>query len=73
MPYSLCLFDLDGTLTDPEIGITKSFQYALASFGIHEELENLVKFIGPPLRESFRNNYGFSDSDTASYVMFCLA
>jgi phosphoglycolate phosphatase len=63
MVYDLCLFDLDGTLTDPKIGITKSFQYALSAYGIHEELDNLTKFIGPPLRESFRESYGFSDSD----------
>lgn len=69
MPYSLCLFDLDGTLTDPGIGITKSFQYALASFGIHKELEDLTRFIGPPLRESFRDTYGFSDSDTEKAVV----
>ena len=68
MRYDLCLFDLDGTLTDPKIGITKSFQYALAAFGINEGLDNLTKFIGPPLRESFRNYYGFSDSDTEKAV-----
>ncbi|MCL1804544.1 MAG: HAD hydrolase-like protein [Clostridiales bacterium] len=64
MPYDICLFDLDGTLTDPKLGITKSFQYTLSSFGINEELDSLTKFIGPPLRESFRDTYGFSDSDT---------
>lgn len=26
--YRLILFDLDGTLSDPKIGITKSVQYA---------------------------------------------
>ena len=31
------LFDLDGTLTDPKIGITKSVQYALEKMGIIEE------------------------------------
>ncbi|MEG2570336.1 MAG: HAD family hydrolase, partial [Clostridia bacterium] len=30
MKYSTVLFDLDGTLTDPFEGITKSVQYALA-------------------------------------------
>ena len=29
MKYSYCLFDLDGTLTDPGIGITNSVMYAL--------------------------------------------
>lgn len=58
------LFDLDGTLTDPKEGITKSFQYALDSFGIREEnLDNLEKVIGPPLIDSFREFYHFSEED----------
>ena len=68
MSYDLCIFDLDGTLTDPELGITRSYLHALSAFGIHEEHENLVKLIGPPLRENFRNLYGFSDSDTEKAV-----
>ena len=55
-------FDLDGTLTDPMIGITHSVQYALASFGIEEnDLHQLCTFIGPPLKDSFREFYGFSN------------
>lgn len=55
------LFDLDGTLTNPKIGITTCVQYALKSFGIDEpDLDKLEPFIGPPLRESFMNFYGFS-------------
>jgi phosphoglycolate phosphatase len=27
-------FDLDGTLTDPKIGITRSIQYALEKLGV---------------------------------------
>ena len=54
------LFDLDGTLTNPKTGITKSVQYALAHFGIEEEADNLTRFIGPPLIDSFMNFYGFS-------------
>ena len=43
------LFDLDGTLTDPKVGITTCVQYALKSFGIEEEdTEKLEAFIGPP-------------------------
>lgn len=58
------LFDLDGTLTDPMQGITKSVQYALRSFGIEPPpLEKLTKFIGPPLKGSFQNFYGFSEND----------
>jgi phosphoglycolate phosphatase len=55
------LFDLDGTLTDPKEGITKSFQYALAHFGIEEpDLDKLEVVIGPPLRDSFIEFYGFT-------------
>ena len=65
--YDLILFDLDGTLTDSGEGITKSVQYALSKFGIEEpDLENLRKFIGPPLIESFENYYGFSREDAIS-------
>jgi phosphoglycolate phosphatase len=60
--YGRVLFDLDGTLTDPKIGITRSVQYALSSFGINEpSLDNLINFIGPPLKDSFKEFYGFDD------------
>lgn len=60
--YDYILFDLDGTLTDPKEGITKSVAYALESFGIHvQDLDCLCKFIGPPLKESFMVYYGLSD------------
>ena len=36
-------FDLDGTLTDPMQGITKSVRYALNSFGI--EVDDLCKYL----------------------------
>lgn len=60
--YQYVLFDLDGTLTDPKEGITKSAQYALKSFGIDEpDSDKLEPFIGPPLGDSFRDFYGFDD------------
>lgn len=55
------LFDLDGTITDPALGITNSVKYALKHYGIKEEYENLLKFIGPPLFDSFKNFYHFND------------
>lgn len=55
------LFDLDGTLTDPMTGITRSVQHALKAYGIEEpDLEKLCPFIGPPLKDSFMKYYGFS-------------
>lgn len=65
------LFDLDGTLTDPREGITKSVQYALSKMGIEEpDLGSLEHFIGPPLYDEFRACYGFSDEDAKMAVKF---
>ena len=60
--YQYLLFDLDGTLTDPWIGITNSVIYALHKFDIEvSDRSALHKFIGPPLKDSFKRYYGFSD------------
>ena len=62
--YTHLLFDLDGTLTDPMTGITKSVQYALKSMGIEvEDNRELSFFIGPPLGETFMKYYGFSEQE----------
>ena len=62
--FDYCLFDLDGTLTDPREGITKSVQYALQAFGIEEpDLKKLEPFIGPPLKDSFIEFYGFTGEE----------
>ncbi len=57
--FKYLLFDLDGTLTDPYEGITKSFQYALDYYGIEAKQEDLLFVIGPPLIDSFCGFYGF--------------
>ena len=62
------IFDLDGTLTDPGIGITRSIQYALGKFNIQASAESLYKFIGPPLRESFTKYFGFSSEQAEDAV-----
>lgn len=60
------MFDLDGTLTDPQVGITRSIQYGLEKMNIHEEdYEKLLTFIGPPLMNTFRTAYSMSDEDAA--------
>ena len=61
MKYRYILFDLDGTVTNPEEGITKSFAYALEYMGIHvEDRTELRKVIGPPLLQSFDEFYHFT-------------
>ncbi len=63
------LFDLDGTLTDPKVGICTCVQYALESFGIEEpDLDKLEPFIGPPLKNSFMEFYGFDEEKAEAAV-----
>lgn len=66
--FNNILLDLDGTLTDPKEGITKSVQYALQHFGIEEDIDNLLPFIGPPLINSFQDFYGMSEEDAVTAV-----
>ncbi len=51
---STIFFDLDGTLTDPAPGITRSLAHALAELGAEvPSLRALERFIGPPLQQTF--------------------
>jgi phosphoglycolate phosphatase len=58
------LFDLDGTLTDPRIGITRCIQHALEVLGraVPRE-EELLWCIGPPLQTSFARILDTEDSE----------
>ena len=48
------LFDLDGTLTDSREGIVNSVKYAIEKLGgTMPDQQTLLKFICPPLQESF--------------------
>jgi phosphoglycolate phosphatase len=59
---SAIYFDLDGTLTDPKIGITRSIRYALNELGCHAPPEDeLTWCIGPPLRASLKSLMGTDD------------
>ena len=68
MSFDLCIFDLDGTLTDPNFGITGAYQYALAAFGIHADLSGRRDLIGPPIRQIFADIFGFSTPDVEKAV-----
>ena len=71
MKYKYCLFDLDGTLTDPGIGITNSVMYALNKYGIQvADRSELYPFVGPPLGESFQKYYGFSEEKAARAITY---
>lgn len=63
------LFDLDGTLTDPKVGITTCVQYALHSMGIEEpDLDKLIPFIGPPLKDSFMQFYDMKEEQAEQAI-----
>ena len=72
--YRYCLLDLDGTLTDPGIGITNSVMYALKKFHIEiADRSELYFFIGPPLADSFRTflkGYGIEGQEEQAVAYY---
>ncbi|MCH7321082.1 HAD family hydrolase [Solibacillus sp. MA9] len=69
--YEVVLFDLDGTIIDPKEGITKSVQYALGKMGVAvENCKALESFIGPPLQQSFKEQFGFSDHQANEAISY---
>ena len=68
MRWRTVLFDFDGTIFDTVEGITKSAQYALAKHGIHEPLDRLRCFAGPPLAEKFMEVYGVTQPEAEQFV-----
>jgi phosphoglycolate phosphatase len=62
-PHDVILFDLDGTLSDPLVGIGRSINYALSHFGYAElPLSELAVHVGPPLDQSFGAITGLNSS-----------
>lgn len=69
MSYTAILFDLDGTLTDSADGIVNSVVYALEKKAIpYSNKQELRRFVGPPLQDSFRDYCGFSDEQSKEMV-----
>lgn len=69
--YNIILFDLDGTVTDSGLGITKAAAYALNKFNIHvDDLSSLNRFVGPPLDESFISFYGMDQKTAVQAVAY---
>lgn len=58
--YQVVVFDVDGTILDTSEGILNSVRYTIDFFGL-EPLsdEKLIRFIGPPIQNSFSVCYGF--------------
>lgn len=69
--YDVILFDMDGTLTDSSPGIMNSIIYALKKYNLNvENTDELRKFLGPPLHESFRDFYSFDEEKAMEAVLF---
>ena len=69
--WDVILFDLDGTITDPKEGITKSAAFALSHFGIHlEDPDSLTFFIGPPLLDTFMEYYNMTEAQALEAIDF---
>ena len=67
--FDTILFDLDGTLTDSGLGITKAVQYALGQMGYEvPPRESLFTFIGPPLHKSFAKYCGMDEATAVEAV-----
>lgn len=62
--YDTVLFDIDGTLLDPQSGLVASFAYALGKMNIpYGERQSLSRFIGPPLYSEWKRVFSLSDAD----------
>lgn len=67
--YNYVFFDLDGTLTQSEFGILQAIEYSLGQLGEKEiSKETKLKFIGPPLYDSFVNILGYDDKKATKGV-----
>jgi phosphoglycolate phosphatase len=64
---NLAIFDLDGTISDPAEGITRSINHALVGLGFaaHPKKE-LLRYIGPHLHVTFSELAGITDQPTLS-------
>lgn len=63
------LFDLDGTISNSEVGITNCIRYVLDFWGIEQPPQaDLLCFIGPPLKEQFQKMYGFDEEKALQSV-----
>jgi phosphoglycolate phosphatase len=65
------LFDLDGTIIEPQEGIVNSLIYAFDKMGMQQpNRSELTKFIGPPLIDSFKMRYGLDQEKADQAVAF---
>ena len=65
MRVAALIFDLDGTLSDPAVGIGRSLNYALDAFGYRTlSPQEVSRYVGPPLDLAFREIVPDASADT---------
>ncbi len=63
--FTHVLFDLDGTLTNPRLGIGNSLKYALRQMHIDGYSDEILeRFVGPPIQDGLKNLFGMNERDT---------
>lgn len=64
-------FDLDGTLTNPRLGITACIRHALLKLNAPVPADDeLAQWIGPPLQASFQQALGSSEQATEAVQLY---
>lgn len=67
--YDVVLFDLDGTIIDSGKGVLNAVKYALRHYRDPiPEMEELRKFMGPPLKESFMEVCGYDEKKAVEAI-----
>ena len=71
MKYEYLVFDLDGTISDPKVGIVNSINFALDAHGFRHRTEGeICTFIGPPLDVAFSS---FTESNDTKLITSLIA
>ncbi|MBN1599815.1 MAG: HAD hydrolase-like protein [Bacteroidales bacterium] len=71
LKFNHIIFDLDGTISDPTIGIRNSLEYSVRKMGINFDISSRFnEFIGPPLHIGIGSIMGLSENDTEKAVKY---
>ena len=67
--FDYVIFDFDGTVVDTGEGILKSLQYSFSEMGREvPPMDELKKFIGPPIYYSYTHFYDVSEDEVGDYI-----
>lgn len=68
--FTHILFDLDGTLTNPRLGIGNSLKYALEQMNLDGYSDEILeRFVGPPIQDGLKNLFGIDEQQIDEAVI----